>query len=195
MEGNVFILFITNIHFDMYLCCRNQTWFKSSLFMKYKYFDASQALKEGMWLRKFLSELKVVERCIITCYFVIIWLQKSQSLYATWVHWRKGLSSNHANCVGIHFVEIKCFQPSGRCRNLWLATFCIATTLPGIKLQCGSIMEITWNNWCGIVLKEIYLRKPVRLYWNTVYVIRWNYTREQYRVECQVVRRIGSMDC
>jgi hypothetical protein len=38
------------------------------------------------------------------------------------------------------------------------------------KSQCGSIfMETTGNNWCGIVLKEIYLRKPVHLYWNTVY--------------------------
>ena len=28
--------------------------------------------------KEFFGHLKVVERCIITCYFVIIWLQKSQ---------------------------------------------------------------------------------------------------------------------
>ena len=40
--------------------------------MKYEYFNASQALKEGLWLSKIIRKLKVAERRIITCYFVII---------------------------------------------------------------------------------------------------------------------------
>ena len=119
-----------------------------SLFTEYEYFDACQALKEGIWLRKFLRERKVVERCIITCYFVIIWLQRSQSVYITWAHWRKELTTHHVNCMGIHLAEIKCFQSSGRCRKLCLATFYISTTLSGIKLQCGSVTEIKGNYWC-----------------------------------------------
>ena len=105
VKGNLFFLLYVNIYFYRSLWRTEETWFIYSLFTKYEHFNASQALKEGLWLRKFLCKLTVAERRIITCYFVIIWVINSQSLYATWIHWRKELFSNHANCVGIHLLK------------------------------------------------------------------------------------------
>ena len=101
----IYFYVILNVYFCRSLWRTKETWFRYSLFTKYEYFNASQALKEGLWLRNFLRKLKVAERRIITCYFVIIWVLKSQSLYATWIHWRKELFYNHANCVGIHLLK------------------------------------------------------------------------------------------
>ena len=76
-------LFLCYMLISTFVGCRSlwrtkETWFRYWLFTKYEYFNASQALKEGLWLRKFLRKLKVAERRIITCYFVIIWVLKSQ---------------------------------------------------------------------------------------------------------------------
>ena len=70
VKGNLFLCYVLIFTFVGIYCLQWKHGY--SLFTEYEYFDACQALKEGIWLRKFLREPKVVERCIITCYFVII---------------------------------------------------------------------------------------------------------------------------
>ena len=70
VKGNLFLCYVLIFTFVGIYCLQWKHGY--FLFMEYEYFDACQALKEGIWLRKFLREPKVVERCIITCYFVII---------------------------------------------------------------------------------------------------------------------------
>ena len=70
MKGNLFLCYLLIFTFVGIYCLQWKHGYY--LFTEYEYFDACQALKEGIWLRKFLREPKVVERCIITCYFVII---------------------------------------------------------------------------------------------------------------------------
>ena len=69
VKGNLFSMLYVNIYFCRSLWRTEETWFIYSLFTKYEHFNASQALKEGLWLRKFLCKLTVTKRRIITCYF------------------------------------------------------------------------------------------------------------------------------
>ena len=60
VKGNLFLMLCANIYICRYLLFTMETWI--FLWNIYEYFDACQALKEVIWLRKFLHELKVVER-------------------------------------------------------------------------------------------------------------------------------------